>query len=369
MQNVTTLLLELASAAWPYLALFSCALATHGLVARALRRMLRAAGEGPWREAIAPLSAPTRLAAVLFALQIGRAVRPLPLDYQPLAHKLVALGWIGTLFWLAVAFGGVFAVWMQRAYDIAAEDNLEARKALTKVRLFRRLFSLFACVLALAAALMVFDATRGIGASVLASAGIAGALAGLSAQKLLGLVLAGVQIAITQPIRLDDVVVVEGEWGRVEEIGLTYVVVRIWDERRLILPSSYFIERPIQNWTRHSADILGSAFLSVDYTADVDAIREELGRVCAEAAGAEQGRLWDGRVCVLQVTEAGPQTMTLRALVSSADSSRNWDLRCLVRERLIDFVRRTMPGALPLRRVALAGTQPEEEVANAPASR
>lgn len=367
MTDATTFLSEFASTVWPYAALAVCALAGHGLVLRALRRVLRASGEGLWSGALEQLAAPARLAAVLFALQLGRAVHPLPPEMQPFAHKLVALGWIASLFWLAVALGGVLALWMQRTYDIAAKDNLEARKALTKVRLFRRMFTLFAGVLALAAALMVFDATRGIGASVLASAGIAGALAGLSAQKLLGLVLAGAQIALTQPIRLDDVVVVEGEWGRVEEIGLTYVVVRIWDERRLILPSSYFIDKPIQNWTRTSADILGSAFLCVDYAADVEAIRQELGRICLDAGREEAGRLWDGRVCVLQVTDTGPEVMTLRALVSSADSARNWDLRCLVRERLADYVRRNMPAALPLRRLSLGKAAAAREVGHVPA--
>jgi len=345
--------LDLALAGLPLLGFALAGLLTHALALRALRRVLRAAGDASWAAALTPLAGPTRLAALLLFLQLGRAAEPLAEAVQPLAQKIVALGWIVVLAWLAVALGGLLALRLQQAYDINAADNLQARKALTRARMFRRLFTVFVAGLSLAAALMVFDTTRGIGTSILASAGIAGAVAGLSAQRLLGCLFAGVQIALAQPIRMDDVVVVEGEWGRVEEIGLTYVVVRIWDERRLILPTSYFLERPVQNWTRSSARILGSAMLCVDYRASVPAIRAELERICAEAALPEAGELWDGRACVLQVVEAGPATLTLRALVSSADSGRNWDLRCLVRERLTAFVRENMPEALPRARVVL----------------
>ena len=334
----------------PYLAFALGGLLAHALALRAARRVLRASGDPFWGEALRQLCAPTRLAAVLLALQLSRVTRALPEPFRPLVQDLYALAWTAALAWLAVALGGALGQWMQRNYDISSADNLEARKTLTKIRMFRRIFTLFVLVLALASALMVFDATRSIGASVLASAGIAGAVAGLSSQKFLGAVLAGVQIAIAQPIRLDDVVVVEGEWGRVEEIGMTYVVVAIWDERRLILPTTYFLERPIQNWTRSSANILGSAFVTLDYHADIAALRAELERICRE----EAGELWDGRVCVLQVTEAGPTALTLRALISSSNSSRNWDLRCLVRERLVCYVQKNHPAALPRTRVLLA---------------
>jgi len=349
MPILTTTILDPLFFALPHMGFGLAALAAHRLALRGAERVLRARGESALANILHPLRGSTRLAALLLGLQLARAAWPLPPELQPLGHKIIALGWIATLVWLALSLGGSLGQWLQRSYDINSEDNLQARKMLTKVRMFRRLFSVFVCVLALAATLMVFDATRDIGASVLASAGIAGAIAGLSAQKLLGSVIAGVQIAFTQPIRLDDVVVVEGEWGRIEEIGLTYVVVRIWDERRLILPTSYFLERPIQNWTRTSADIMGSAFLSVDYRTDVEALRQELARVCRE----EAGELWDGKVCGLQGTEAGPAALTLRALVSSANASRNWDLRCLVRERLIDHLRKSMPEALPKTRLLL----------------
>ena len=337
--------------AWlPHLGLVVVGLLVHMLALRAVKRVLRASGDTFWSEALRPLCAPTRLATLLLALQLGRSAWPLSEALQLLVHDILALSWVAAFAWLAVALGGTLGQWLQRNIDVDAEDNLKARKMLTKIRMFRRVFTLFVLVLALASALMIFDATRGIGASVLASAGIAGAVAGLSSQKFLGAVLAGVQIAITQPIRLDDVVVVEGEWGRVEEIGVTYVVVRIWDERRLILPTTYFLERPIQNWTRTSADILGSAFITLDYRAAIAPLRAELERICRE----EAGELWDGRVCVLQVTEASSTAITLRALVSSSNSSRNWDLRCLVRERLVCYVQENQPAALPRTRVLLA---------------
>lgn len=349
MPTLTTIF-EMQFLAWlPHLGLALVGLLVHALALRAVKRVLGASDDTFWAEAFRPLCAPTRLATLLLALQLGRSAWPLSEAVLLVVHDIFALSWVIAFAWLAVALGGALGQWLQRRVDVSADDNLQARKILTKIRMFRRIFTLFVLVLALASALMIFDATRGIGASVLASAGIAGAVAGFSSQKFLGAVLAGVQIAITQPIRLDDVVVVEGEWGRVEEIGITYVVVRIWDERRLILPTTYFLERPIQNWTRTSANILGSAFITLDYRAAIPALREELERICRE----EAGELWDGRVCVLQVTEAGPTALTLRALVSSSNSSRSWDLRCLVRERLVCYVQKNHPATLPRTRVLL----------------
>ena len=196
-------------------------------------------------------------------------------------------------------------------------------------------------ILALAAILMTFDKVRQLGASILASAGIAGIIVGLAAQRSIATLLAGIQIALTQPIRIDDVVIVENEWGRIEEITLTYVVVRIWDLRRLIVPITYFIEKPFQNWTRISADLLGTVFLYTDYTVPIQAVREELRRILE---GSEK---WDRRVCVLQVTDTTERTVQLRALVSAADSSKAWDLRCEVREKLVDFLQKNYPHALP----------------------
>lgn len=329
-------------------------LVVHALALRALRLMARRQGEEFWSLVLDLVKGPTRLMSALLGLDLALAgLSPqdldLPATLVDLAHKLHALCWIAAFAWAILACGGILAQWLQHSNNLLSEDNLRARKIMTQVRMFRRVFSVIVAVVALAATLMVFDVTRNIGASVLASAGIAGAVAGLSAQKFLSTIFAGMQIAITQPIRLDDVVVVEGEWGRVEEITLTYVVVRIWDQRRLVVPVLYFLEKPIQNWTRTNAEILGSVFLSVDYRAPVAELRAELERLCHE----EAGELWDGRVCGLQVTDSGPATLTLRALVSSAGSSRNWDLRCLVRERLVCYIQEKHPDILPLTRISL----------------
>ncbi len=194
---------------------------------------------------------------------------------------------------------------------------------------------------------MTFDSVRQYGASILASAGIIGIIIGVAAQRVLANLLAGFQIAITQPIRIDDVVIVENEWGRIEEIHLTFVVVKIWDQRRLVMPSTAFIEKPFQNWTRQSSDLLGTVFIYADYTLQVDSVREELTRVL------ESTPLWDKKVNVLQVTNASDKTMELRALMSAKDSPTAWDLRVFVREKLIGFLQQNYPDCLPKSRVTL----------------
>ena len=192
---------------------------------------------------------------------------------------------------------------------------------------------------------MTFSEIRKIGVSIIASAGVTGIILGFAAQKIIGGVLAGIQIAITQPIRLDDVVVVENEWGRIEEINLTYVVVRIWDQRRLVLPTTYFIEKPFQNWTKTSSEILGTVFIYTDYTVPLDEIRVELTRLLQNC------KYWDGKVNVLQVTNSTEKTVEIRALVSAVDSSTAWDLRVFIRENLIKFLQEKYPDSLPKSRV------------------
>lgn len=188
---------------------------------------------------------------------------------------------------------------------------------------------------------MTFDKVRQIGVSILASAGIAGIIIGFAAQRSLATLIAGIQIAITQPIRIDDVVIVENEWGWIEEITLTYVVIRIWDQRRLVVPITYFIERPFQNWTRTSAELLGTVYLYADYGIPVDELRQELEKI------VNASPLWDKRVAKIQVTNATEKTVEMRALVSAENSSNAWELRCLVREKLIDFMQRNYPERLP----------------------
>ncbi len=249
--------------------------------------------------------------------------------------------------WLAIRFVWVVEEGLLRHFDTSGPDNLTARRVHTQIKLMRQVVLFVIVILTIAVTLMMFEPLRVIGVSMLASAGIAGLIIGLSAQKVLGNLLAGIQIAITQPIRLDDVVIVENEWGWIEEITLTYVLVKIWDLRRLVVPISYFIEKPFQNWTRTSADILGTVFIYADYTIPIDKLREELTRIL------QSTDLWDGKVNGLQVTNAKENTLELRALMSAADSPKAWDLRCLVRERLISFVQEHYPQCLPKYRADL----------------
>jgi small-conductance mechanosensitive channel len=189
--------------------------------------------------------------------------------------------------------------------------------------------------------LLTFASVRAIGASLLASAGVVGIVVGLAAQTTLSNVFAGLQLAFSDELRLDDVVVVEQEWGRIEELTLTYVVIRLWDERRLVLPTTYFTQTPFQNWTRHESRVIGSVIVYADYSLPIAPLRQELQRVL------ENSPLWDRREWVLQVVDTTPTTMVLRALMSSADAPSNWDLRCDVRERLLAFLAEHYPDQLP----------------------
>lgn len=233
-------------------------------------------------------------------------------------------------------------------------DNFRARRVYTQFSVLERVIVFVLIILAIGIALMSFDSIRSIGASVLASAGIAGIILGFSAQKALGTLLAGIQIAITQPIRLDDVVIVEGEWGHIEEITLTYVVVAIWDKRMLVVPTTYFIEKPFENWTRKSGDILGTVYIYTDFRVPVDELRKELTRLL------ESTDLWDGEVNKLQVTDAKRDVMEIRALMSSKDSSISWDLRVYIREKLIAYLQKNYPDSLPRTRVSLVNKNADE---------
>jgi len=230
-------------------------------------------------------------------------------------------------------------------FPVDVKDNLEARRIQTQFRVFERIATTLIVILTISIMLMTFEEVRQFGVSLLASAGLAGIVIGFAAQKSLATLLAGIQIAFSQPIRLDDVVIVEGEWGRIEEITLTYVVVKIWDERRLVVPITYFIDNVFENWTRTTAQILGTVFIYADYTVSVEDVRQELGRIL------ESTDLWDGRVNSLQVTDSSDKTMELRALMSAEDSSKAWDLRCYVRERLIAYMQERFPASLPQLRV------------------
>ncbi len=234
-------------------------------------------------------------------------------------------------------------------YDITASNNLRARKLYTQVHVLGRVVYVAIGLFAVACILMLFQQVRHVGTSLLASAGIMGIIAGVAGQKTLANLIAGFQIALAQPIRLDDVVIVEGEWGRIEEITLSYVIVHIWDDRRLVLPLTYFVEKPFQNWTRNSAQLLGSVFVWVDYSFPLEEGRKALGRII------ESSPLWDRRFWNLQVTDASERTVQLRVLATSEDSSKSWDLRCEIREKFIAYIQEHHPRSLPIVRAQLVG--------------
>ncbi|TFV88430.1 mechanosensitive ion channel [Oxalobacteraceae bacterium OM1] len=231
-------------------------------------------------------------------------------------------------------------------------DNLQARRIQTQTRVLTRSLMVVIVLAGSGFALMTLPLLRQLGTSLLASAGVAGLVVGFAAKPVLGNLLAGIQLALTQPIRLQDVVIVENEWGWVEEITGTYVVVRIWDQRRMIVPLQWFIEHPFQNWTRTSSDILGTVTIWTDYRMPVDAFRKEAERLCQNAPD------WDGRLVVTHVVDANERAMQLRVLVSAADAGRTWELRCFVREGLIDFIQRTYPEFLPRLRIEIDGDAP-----------
>jgi small-conductance mechanosensitive channel len=268
----------------------------------------------------------------------------------------IKLAFIFVITWFVIRSINLSREVILRQYDISEKDNLKARKIYTQFRVLENIIIFIVILVAIAIALMTFDGIRRIGVSLFASAGVAGIIIGFAAQKLIASVLAGFQIALTQPIRIEDVVIVENEWGWIEEITLTYVVVRIWDKRRLIVPSTYFIENPFQNWTRVSADILGTVFIYTDYTVPVDELRKELTRIL------EGTDLWDGQTNVLQVTNAKDHTLEIRALMSAVDSPTAWDLRVLVREQLISFLQLKYPGSLPRTRIEMTDGSGNEAV-------
>lgn len=254
---------------------------------------------------------------------------------------LATLTWAG----MRAARGAALGVIGLHPVDVA--DNLNARRIHTQTRMLARTLMFVVLMAGLALMLMTFPGARQFGASLLASAGVAGLVVGIAARPVFSNLIAGLQIALAQPLRIDDVLIVQGEWGRVEEITGAYVVLKIWDERRMIVPLQWFIENPFQNWTRSSAQIIGTVLLWVDYRMPMEPLRHAALQACEAAAE------WDKRLCLLQVVEAGEHSMQLRLLVTSANSSLNWDLRCKVREALVDFMQREYPQYLPRMRAEL----------------
>ncbi|MEP0547359.1 MAG: mechanosensitive ion channel family protein [Rhodothermales bacterium] len=294
--------------------------------------------------------APMRLIVPLLTMRAAfpLAERGLPPEWLASGAAVLYVVFVLAVGWLLVRLVDVTQYALTRDLDIGAADNLAARRRTTQVGILRRLVIVGIVLLTAAAVLLRFEGFREIGAGLLASAGIAGIVLGFAAQRTLGNLIAGIQIAITQPIRIEDVVVIEGEWGRIEEITLTYVVVRIWDLRRLVVPIGYFIEKPFTNWTRTAANLLGTAFFYVDYSVPVEAVREELHRVL------QSSEWWDGEAWALQVTDLTERTVQLRALMSAANSGDAFNLRCDVRERLTAFLQAQYPDALPTVRARIA---------------
>jgi small-conductance mechanosensitive channel len=276
------------------------------------------------------------------------SVPRLPGEWEDDIHQALIMALIVSLGWVAAGSVYVFQSLLLRRYDLHEENNVRARRVHTQFQLFRRLLLTFVVVITIGTLLWSFHDQRiwHYGTGLLASAGVASLVLATAAKSTAANLLAGFQIALSEPIRLDDVVIVQGEWGRIEEITTAYVVVRIWDQRRLIVPLTYFIENTFQNWTRESAEILGTAFLYVDYSIPVEELRIQLNLV------VHPSKLWDGRVCGLQVTNLSEKSMEIRCLMSSRNASESFDLRCIVREEMTAWIQQHYPEAFPTMRLS-----------------
>ena len=324
-------------------------LVVHFVVFRILRRF--AAREGAVVDAslVRHGEQPARWAFALLAVLVLLPVLPLPPTLMSALEHITGLGLIAAVAWLATLLIDITSDVLASRYRIDVSDNLAARRFQTQFQMVRRVLVVLIVIVAASLMLMTFPAIRQIGESLLASAGLATLVLGMAMKGTLENLIASLQIAFAQPFRIGDAVVVEGEWGWIEEIGTMYVVIRIWDLRRLVLPLSYFLSHPFQNWTRTSAEILGAAILYADYTVPVEELRRELRRIC------ESTSLWKGNVCILHVADATERTIQLRALMDARNSGDAWDLRCLVREKLVEFLRTNHPEGLPRYRAEFSG--------------
>jgi small-conductance mechanosensitive channel len=282
-----------------------------------------------------------RYIILLFAAGNGAALLPISVKYKSSVHPVFVALFVIQLGWIAIVAANLAIDRHVGRLNLKASDNLLARKAATQMRIFRQAISILLALLTLALALMSFDSVRQFGVSLFASAGIAGIVAGLAARPMLENLIAGVQLALTQPLRLEDAVVINNEWGWVEEINSTYIVVRLWDWRRQVVPLSYLFQNPFTNWTRSSSSIIGTIFVYADYTLPVNAVRNAAMDIVKAAP------LWDGQVVNVQVSDARENVIEIRVLASASDSSRAWDLRCEIREKLIAFIRDNYPESLP----------------------
>ncbi|MBS0249487.1 MAG: mechanosensitive ion channel [Proteobacteria bacterium] len=329
------------------LAAIAFAITIHGLLITTMRRWIGV--NHPYlRSVFTNTKGATRLALIIIIVSVAVPAAPLSASVQSFFSRALVFSFIILGGWFALIATKIAADFYLRRFDVQADDNLLARKHYTQVRILQRAAETLIVIVTVGAALMTFEAVRQFGISLFASAGVAGLVVALAARPVFANLIAGVQIAMTQPIRVYDAVVVEGEWGWIEEITSAFVVIKLWDWRRLVVPLSYFIEKPFQNWTRENSSIIGSILVHADYTVPIDRVREKLKEI------AKASPLWDGQVVNLQVTDATEGTIELRALVSARTSPSAWDLRCEVREKLIAFIQEELPGSLPRVRASLA---------------
>lgn len=317
------------------------ALIVHAAAYRVIFRLFRRRQSGVAASFLRRIRVPTRLILLaFFVAAIVPALRMAP-EVSLLLQRVASLTLIALFGWMAVSVVNLAGDILALRYNIEIADNLTARKVQTQLRVLKRTVNVAVIVVTASIMLMTIPGVRDFGVSLFASAGVAGLAIGLAARPAISNLIAGLQIALSQPIRIDDVVVVEGEWGRIEEIGSTFVVVRIWDERRLVVPLTYFIEKPFQNWTVRSAELIGTVFWYLDYTAPIDAMRSKLDEFVRES------KHWDKKLALIQVTDSKASVIEVRALVSAAHSGANWDLRCEVREKMIAYLKEHHPECLP----------------------
>jgi small-conductance mechanosensitive channel len=324
------------------------ALLAHAVIVQTMRRTL-GARHPRIRALLTNSKGPLRLGLMVLALSFVVRIAPISDNAAAALGGILNVAFIALLGWVALTAVQISSQIYLQQFRLDTEDNLLARKHVTQVRILKRAIDVLIVIMTVGAALMSFEEVRQYGVSLFASAGVAGLAIGLAARPLLSNLIAGIQIAVTQPIRLDDVVIVEGEYGTVEEITTTYVVIKLWDWRRMVVPLSHFIEKPFQNWTRETSALIGSVFLYVDYSVPAEKLREKLMEIVRASP------LWDGRVVALQVSDTRDRTVELRALVSAGSAPATWDLRCEVREKLIAYLQQDYPEALPRTRHEAVG--------------
>lgn len=328
--STTIVFLIALAAAW-----IAC-LVVYALVMRALTH-----SDQFWRSLVARTRGPVQLGLMIIALSFATNVTPLPEREAALFRHLLTVAFITCVTWIMKIGLDIWLTLHLRRYRLDVEDNLLARKHVTQSRILQRIGTLLIIAIGIGAALMTIEGVRQYGVSLLASAGAAGIVVGLALQPVLKNLLAGIQLALTQPIRIDDAVIVEGEWGNIEEITATYVVVRIWDKRRLVVPLNYFIEQTFQNWTRQDASLIGVVMIYLDYEVSIPGFRAEARRI------VQASHLWDREVFVVQVTDFLERVVEIRILASASHAGRAFDLRCEIREKLLAYLQTTQPRALP----------------------